>query len=325
MNFFSNQLFGQTLQTAYFPGQCIQPIMFELDSQYWQVPTLETGDPVSDFLLPSQFIDFYEPVARDAAALMTGESDLPPSIPSLSYLPRVCHGVATVEAWQEEEMQNLYEPAPMVKWGAIASWKEFVAQRKRIFVNTRRCRRKLEREVGQPTFTFQDQRGDVLATAMAWKSKQYRATGEADAFANPQHVKLFETLAAQKRLQISTMRLGEQLLAVHIGFVVEGRFYSWVAAYDSDYHCYGPGRQLLHYLLERSFELGHAEFDFLRGNESYKWKYATHTRLIAELGQPDFSIRAKRQLKEALKVSLLDFFNAVPQAKTLAKTVALRM
>ncbi len=325
MNFFSHHLFSQMLQTAYFPGQIIKPMVFELNGKYWQVPTLQTGEPVSDFLLPSQFIDFYEPVARDAAALMQGEAGLSPTIPSLSYLPRACHGLATVEAWQQQELQNRYEPAPMVQWGAIASWEEFAAQRKRIFVNTRRCRRKLEREVGQPSFSFQDERGDVLATAMAWKSKQYRATGEADAFANAQHVKLFETLAAQKRLQVSTMRLGDQLLAVHIGFVSQGRFSSWVAAYDSDYHCYAPGRQLLHYLLQESFELGHQEFDFLRGNEAYKWKYATHTRLIAELGHPDFSIRAKRQLKEALKVSLLDFFNAVPQAKTLAKTVALRM
>ncbi len=325
MNFFSNALFSQTLRAAYFPEQAINPGMFELEGQYWQVPTLKTGEPISDFLLPSQFIDFYEPVALDKPDSMTEGDPKPHSIRKLSYLPRACHGLETVEAWQKGGRQDRYEPAPTVKWDAIASWEDFVAQRKRIFANTYRCRRKLEREVGQPSFCFQDNREDVLATAMAWKSKQYRATGEVDAFANSQHVALFEALATQKQLQISTMRLGGRLLAVYLGFIFEGRFCAWVAAYDSDYHCYAPGRQLLHYLLQESFERGHQEFDFLRGNEAYKWKYATHTRLIAELGQPDLSIRAKRQLKEVLKVSLLDLFNAVPPAKTFAKTMALRI
>lgn len=145
-------------------------MVFELEGRYWQLPTLKTGEPVSDFLLPSHFVDFYEPLVQGAEGSHPMALGLSHCGCWLSYLPRVCHGLETVETW------------------------------------------------------------------------------------------------------------------LHLGLIFQGRFYSWVAAYDSDYHCYGPGRQLLHYLLKESFERGHREFDFLRGNEAYKWKYATHTRLIAEMG-----------------------------------------
>jgi hypothetical protein len=69
----------------------------------------------------------------------------------------------------------------------------------------------------------------------------------------------------------------------------------------SDYSQYAPGRLLFHVLLEERFKQQHTEFDRLWGGEGYKWNYATHVRLIAELGVRPFPQQLKHLLKSTLR------------------------
>jgi CelD/BcsL family acetyltransferase involved in cellulose biosynthesis len=90
------------------------------------------------------------------------------------------------------------------------------------------------------------------------------------------------------------------VVAAHIGLRHDGRFSSWVPAYDDGATAYAPGRLLLEALLAAVAARGDREFDFLVGNEPYKWTYATHTRLVEPLGpQPRLSttvLAARRRL-----------------------------
>lgn len=97
----------------------------------------------------------------------------------------------------------------------------------------------------------------------------------------------------------------------------KGRLYWWVPAYDSAYSQYSPGRLLLHFLLRESFNQHHTEFDFLWGDEDYKWYYATHVRLIADLGARPFP----KQLKNLLRTVLRPF----PGVKNSLKRFFIRL
>jgi hypothetical protein len=322
MNFYSSRQFCQALQSAYFPEDKIEQRLFQKDGKRWILPTLDNGKPVINYAVPACFIDFYEPLATE---LGPEEQDIPTATTELSYAPRVSHGLVTADEWERQSLDKLYQPAPTVFWETVESWDAFAQMQKKIFSDSRRRFRKLEAQLGPLTLTFDDCRPEILSQAMALKSQQYRASGEADAFAHPGHRALFESLAEQKSLLVSSLMAGEKLLAAHVGAWSEERLCYWLPAYDSEYRNYGTGRILLLFLLEESFKRGNREFDFLRGHEPYKWLYATHTRLIGELGSPGLSVQVMRQLKSGLKPLLLDLFNAFPPAKTLAKTVAARV
>lgn len=62
---------------------------------------------------------------------------------------------------------------------------------------------------------------------------------------------------------------GKPLSAVY-GFRYDGRFYYTNTAFDPEYSEYSPGNLHIMYLIEDMFGNGLREFDFLRGDETYK-------------------------------------------------------
>jgi CelD/BcsL family acetyltransferase involved in cellulose biosynthesis len=166
--------------------------------------------------------------------------------------------------------------------------------RSKTLSGSRRKKRKLEQDGGTLTFVFDDLRPEAMTACMKWKSEQYQRSKLPDLFAHEQHVRLFKELAERGLLLTSSLSAGEHIVAAHIGVFADGRLYWWIPSYDTAYSKYSPGRLLLETLLEESFRQGHAEFDFLIDDASYKWDYATHTRLIAELGSPPLPLRLKR-------------------------------
>jgi CelD/BcsL family acetyltransferase involved in cellulose biosynthesis len=122
-------------------------------------------------------------------------------------------------------------------------------------------------------------------------------------FRRPQSAQLFRSLEARGALRISSFSAGDELLAVHFGGVAEGRFYSWIAAYDPAHGRYSPGRLLLEELLRERLCCRDREFDFGIGDSSYKWHYATHNRTVGPLGRPPVALRLQRTaLKSARRV-----------------------
>ncbi len=293
MNIYSDERFCKALQVAYYPDQTLSPTQFQLGDKVWKLPARSSSKPIVLDTFASTFIDFYEPDTDSAVD--------PATLPPLGYLPRASHGIVTTAEWVEENLEQSYEASPTVMWSNFESWDMFVQhvkqRRSSLFADSQRRLRKLEKELGKLKFVFDDRRSTTREACMRWKSAQYQRSQCTDNFAFPEHIRFFEELVTHDLLLVSSLQAGDRLIAAHLGAFAEGRLYWWVPAYDVTYSNFSPGRLLQEMVLEASFEAGHREFDFLIGGESYKWHYATHTRLIAPLGVPPLSLRLHRAAK----------------------------
>jgi hypothetical protein len=309
MNIFSEDHFLEAFGKAYFPNQTLTSELFELEGRIWKLPFCNSK-PISG----ATFIDFFEPL--DDKVVDSRSKPRP-----VRYLSWASHGMVSCSEWVEQTLDRWFEPSPTILWSHFESWDAFThyvkQKQSKLFLDDQRRRRKLEKEVGTVQYVLDDRRPEVLETCFRWKSEQSRRTGVTDQFTNPSHLDFLRELANRRVLQVSSLSAGGQLLAVDSSLLNKGRFYSWIGAYNSAYSQYAPGRLLFHFLLEESFKQKHTEFDLLWGGEDYKWNYATHVRLIAELGVRPFP----QQLKHLLKSTLRSFPGVTKSLRQLRNQV----
>jgi CelD/BcsL family acetyltransferase involved in cellulose biosynthesis len=305
MNFFSHETYLSTLAEVYFPAQD------------WTVETVEAGGHFFRCLVIGgtqvistwQFLDFFSPVDRPPAG----------GVRQVPYLPRVVRAVTPSE--EISVMSPQRRPSPYVDWTLFPQWDDFEALVKErignLFPDSRRKRRKLERDLGEISFQFDDHRPEVFESCIRWKSAQYVATSGVDQLANPLHVQMFKKLHERGAIVCSSFSAGDTLLAVHLGGMVQNRHYWWLPTYDPEYARYSPGRLMLEAILEESYRQGHAEFDFLVGDEPYKWHYATHNREIGEIGAPPLGLHLRRSTRQMVQRTLTRY----PRLRQVATTV----
>jgi hypothetical protein len=85
---------------------------------------------------------------------------------------------------------------------------------------------------------------------------------------------LFETLGLQGQLECSYVEIDGCIAAVHMGFNTPHKTYYYIPAFDYAYAETGAGLILLKRMLEHYRLAGKEEFDFLRGEEAYKFYWA---------------------------------------------------
>jgi CelD/BcsL family acetyltransferase involved in cellulose biosynthesis len=236
------------------------------------------------------FLDYVEPCPRPARATER----------TIAYLPRAVHAVIPAAAW-DETLPSRFQPSPFIDWRAFDTWEAFLAQvHERSpypFKINQRKRRKVARELGDLRHRQDSYDEALLRQCMEWKSAQYRRTGLWDLFAEPRNRELFFELGRRGLLAIDTLWAERRLLAIHAGVMWEGRFYYWLTAHDPELSGYSPGTLLLEDLLEESYKQG-SEFDFLLGNEPYKWLFATHARLVGPFGTARLPARLLQAVRE---------------------------
>src|SRR5436189_3403394 len=112
-----------------------------------------------------------------------------------------------------------------------------------------RRRRKLGREVGDVAFEWQTADRDMLDTLFEWKSAQYRETGVWDRFDQPWIVDVVRLLACTAADDVtgllSTLRAGDELVALHFGLLGRDRLSWWFPVYNPEFAPYSPGLILL--------------------------------------------------------------------------------
>lgn len=308
MNIFSEDCFLDAFGKTYFPGQPLKPEWFELEGKFWKLPS-HNGRPVDG----AAFIDFFEPC--DQVPISRS------NVRHVRYLSRASYGMISCAEWFEQNLDQRFEPSPTILWSHFENWDAFTRyasqKESKLFSDSRRRQRKLEKEFGTLEFIIGDRRSEVLETCFRWKSDQLRRTGAVDHFAHTTHLNFLRELAARQILLVSSLSVGGHLLAVDFSMLNQGRLYSWVSGYDPGYSKYSPGRLLLHFLLEESFKQQHTEFDFLWGGEDYKWNYASHVRLIKDLGTPPLP----KQMKSLVKDTLRPFPNVTKSLRQLSKVL----
>jgi len=89
---------------------------------------------------------------------------------------------------------------------------------------------------------------------------------------------LIETLDPGRELRFGVLDLDGRPLAYHLGFELNGRFTWYKPTFDVDCWDLSPGEVLLKSLFEYAQERGVEEFDFSRGDEAFKDRFANHVR-----------------------------------------------
>ncbi|HEY7767257.1 GNAT family N-acetyltransferase [Longimicrobium sp.] len=288
MNFFSSDPFLHALAAARFSGRRCEPALVSVAGQVFRVLSVD-GTPVTG----APFVDFLEPAAADP----------PTGVRPVAWIPVALRGTVTLAEWKGAGAPPECEPCPYLDWRGTPSWEEAAARLPQQ-TDTRRKGRKLEAEVGPIRYVADDPDPAAFQRCLQWKSRQYRATGVGDGFADRRNVELFERLRDTGLLTISSLYAGERLAAVHFGVLHEGRFASWIPAYDVELQKYSPGRLLQHAMMEDSFRRGDTEFDFLIGDEEYKYLYATHVRIAGPVGTPPLKVRARKAAKGVARAAL---------------------
>lgn len=74
-------------------------------------------------------------------------------------------------------------------------------------------------------------------------------------------------------LQLAFMEVDGKKAAGYLNFDYDNRIYVYNSGLDFDYGDLSPGWVLLGYLLQWANENGRTEFDFMRGDEDYKYKF----------------------------------------------------
>jgi CelD/BcsL family acetyltransferase involved in cellulose biosynthesis len=84
-------------------------------------------------------------------------------------------------------------------------------------------------------------------------------------------------------LHLSTLESNGSPISWHLGFFHKCRFYYYKIAHDIKFSNYSPGKIHLKKLIEESINQGAYIFDFLRGNESYKYDWTKNEVILYQI------------------------------------------
>jgi CelD/BcsL family acetyltransferase involved in cellulose biosynthesis len=84
-------------------------------------------------------------------------------------------------------------------------------------------------------------------------------------------------------LQLAFLKIGTEMAAAYLDFVLFNRVWVYNSGLDRRFLEYSPGWVLLGHLLQLANEHKIAEFDFMRGNEDYKYKFGGLDRYVMRL------------------------------------------
>lgn len=172
----------------------------------------------------------------------------------------------------------------------------FFAERRQagsdVISTTMRKRRKLEREVGALRWVLKDTDPASLDMLIEWKRQQYRRTRALDGF------KFGWPLALLKDLHridapgfggvLSTLWVGDRMIAGHMGMRSRTAWHYWFPAYDPAYGHYSPGQIMLLMMIETCADLGTHIIDMGKGEYRHKLRLTNRATDVAEgyVGRP---------------------------------------
>ena len=291
MNFFASRDFLDATAEAYFKDRDTAIEDIRIDRDVLRLLVVDGKKAVTRLL----FLDYHEPLK---ASETTGPTR------KWHFAQRVSRGAIAIDAWNQHGHPT-DELAPLIDWTHFRDFRDYqelLLQRSHGLTRDRERRgRALEARHGRLEFTLDDRAPDVFALAQAWKGSQLRDKGLPDFFDDSRTMEFLKCLRDRGALISSTLRAGGRLVALWIGFVHGGSWSGWIFAYDPALRSFSLGHQLLIRMLKASYELGHREFDFSVGAQDYKLGYATHGRVLGNIGTPSLVRAATLTAGEILR------------------------
>lgn len=141
---------------------------------------------------------------------------------------------------------------------------------------------------------------ESLGSLIRGYSKRYhpRSGGEKLQLELLFHKKLLQNMDSINGVKFSTLDLNGERIAQHFGFSYNNVYY-WVRpSFNEDYSRYSPGLVILNFMIEYAVNEGFQEFDFLRGSEAFKLRFANKERVV-------MTVRLYKNYKKYLYISSL--------------------
>jgi CelD/BcsL family acetyltransferase involved in cellulose biosynthesis len=134
---------------------------------------------------------------------------------------------------------------------------------------------------------------------------RWRARGQTGVLATPRRQKFHRAVCQSflKRdwLRLWTLRCNGQSVCVLLNYFYGGRYYFFIGGFAPEYARWSVGTCLFSKVFQRAIEDGATEFDFLKGEEEYKYRFGATNR--------DFKT--------------LSFFQSTPRGKLLQRRILL--
>ena len=119
---------------------------------------------------------------------------------------------------------------------------------------------------------------------------RWRTTSTPSMFAQPEHRQFYERMIDDEVLwpfvDFRLVKAGDRAVATHFGFFHDRRFVWYKPSFDPELSSMGPGEVLLKLLIAAAVAEGAVEFDFTRGNEGFKQRFATVIRQNYRIHRP---------------------------------------
>ncbi|RME66464.1 MAG: GNAT family N-acetyltransferase [Caldilineae bacterium] len=194
---------------------------------------------------------------------------------SLSYtlLPRIAEACG-LEAEVRQEDVAPYIPLPR-------RYEEYLAQQveKKQRHEIRRKQRRVEREA-TPHFYLVGPEHDLQQELTDFIALQQMSDPEKEAFMTPAMQRYFRTLARRMYdadyLRLAFLTLNGKKAAALFAFEYKGKLLLYNSGYDTgELAQYSPGWVLLAYMIQYAIAVGLRVFDFLQGDEEYKYRFGS--------------------------------------------------
>ncbi len=136
---------------------------------------------------------------------------------------------------------------------------------------------------------------------------RWRTTSTPSLFEEAGHCRFYERLIQDEVLwpmvDFRVVKAGDRIVATHFGFFHDRRFIWYKPSFDPELSSLGPGEVLLKWLIAAAASEGAVEFDFTRGNEGFKQRFATVTRQNYRIHRPTLLQRV-RAVASRMRTSL---------------------
>jgi CelD/BcsL family acetyltransferase involved in cellulose biosynthesis len=175
-----------------------------------------------------------------------------------------------------EQYRTATRPSPFIDLtDGFDSYHEKLAFRSPQFCrNLERKERKLERETGHLRFDPDSRDESAFRALLAWKSTQYRRTGQVDVFARPWVASLIEALFNYRSSSfgglLSVLYADETPIAAHFGLRGGDILAHWFPAYDVEFSKNSPGLIMHMRMAEFTPSVGIRIIDMGTGIQRYK-------------------------------------------------------
>lgn len=118
-------------------------------------------------------------------------------------------------------------------------------------------------------------------------TKRWTALGKEGVFQrerfNRFHEKISEIFLDKGWLLLSFISSPDRNIGIHYNFIFANKIYSYQSGFDPEWESFSPGTVSLALIIKHAISQGFKEFDFLRGDAPYKYKWTDKERVNLQL------------------------------------------